>query len=409
MTSCFKMLMVRRGQVVLLWVFWLGLVLPAGLPAQGAQRAQSSGELLERANNLSLAGQHVEAEALYRQLLTRGGNDAVIYFNLANLYFRQNRIGPAAQAYRKVTELAPRFKNAYLNLGKLYYLGEDYPRALQTFKKYLATDAVDYDTLILAGSTAQRLRAYTTALRYYERALAVDDTIGDAYVLSAELYRELGDLPRAVEFLEQAELLVLDTRELNRIRGEFLVEAGAHEAAASAFAAVLSANNNVLNAQKKVLTTKAAAAAGNETKQAEELVLEPLSNSAVYLVSLQLSEAFEAAGLTNMAIFELKQTARAFPQRMEAIGYLEFLLLDAKRDEEAFAFFKELFAGNAKIQQTFKNILARAYNTGNTELMQAVLAFYEANELQDEYSVLVKNYLLTQVDTVVAASTAVSE
>ncbi|BBM89534.1 hypothetical protein COTS27_01238 [Spirochaetota bacterium] len=359
-------------------------------------RGQSAAILLEQANKFSEAGNFAEAERYYERVLEKGGNKAIVYFNLGNMYFRQDRLSAAVSYYRKVIKAAPLFKNAYLNLGKLYYAIGDYVRALGIFRGYLGVDGKDYDTLVLAGSAAVALRDYYVALRYFNDALASEGDRDEPYILIAQVYEAVGDIDRAIGYLDEAELVVSEASRLRRIRGEMYMAAGRYEAAASAFAAVLAGSGGDFAAGSEGDDFAAGGSSGEELSAEER-----------YYVAVQMVEAFEKAGLINLAIYDLKRLVVAYPRESEAVSYLEYLLLQEGRDREAFEFFGEFYVAERAqwdkrsreaVQSVFKNLLARAYNERDVTLMKDLLSYYDENDLNDEYAVLVRNYILAEAE-----------
>lgn len=73
--------------------------------------------LWQKANNLYTQQSYDSAAVLYEQLLTVGHNNAIVYYNLGNTYYRLNKIGNAVLNYERCLKLEPNNKQAQENLA----------------------------------------------------------------------------------------------------------------------------------------------------------------------------------------------------------------------------------------------------------------------------------------------------
>jgi tetratricopeptide (TPR) repeat protein len=60
-------------------------------------------------------GQYEEAAKIYEQVLASGVESGPLYFNLANSYFKQNKLGPAILNYERARRLLPRDSDVAAN------------------------------------------------------------------------------------------------------------------------------------------------------------------------------------------------------------------------------------------------------------------------------------------------------
>ncbi|GDX79507.1 hypothetical protein LBMAG42_13180 [Deltaproteobacteria bacterium] len=80
-------------------------------------QAFAGGEAEFQAANTAIAQNDMaKAEAHYRAALAAGGIDADVYYNLGNVLYRQEKLGPAILAWRRALALAPRDPDAAANL-----------------------------------------------------------------------------------------------------------------------------------------------------------------------------------------------------------------------------------------------------------------------------------------------------
>jgi len=70
----------------------------------------------QRANNFFQQKEYDSAAAYYEKISALAPQDAVIYYNLGNSYYRLNKIGPAVLNYQRTLNINPQFKEAQDNL-----------------------------------------------------------------------------------------------------------------------------------------------------------------------------------------------------------------------------------------------------------------------------------------------------
>lgn len=63
--------------------------------------------LWDRANTAYINGDYHRAVVLYEEILSRGLSSVKLYYNLANSYFKEDRLGKAILFYRRALRLAP--------------------------------------------------------------------------------------------------------------------------------------------------------------------------------------------------------------------------------------------------------------------------------------------------------------
>ena len=71
----------------------------------------------EKANSLYNNGNYAAAAQSYESILNNGLHSAEIYYNLANSYYKQSRVGPSVYYYEKALILAPKDKSILNNLA----------------------------------------------------------------------------------------------------------------------------------------------------------------------------------------------------------------------------------------------------------------------------------------------------
>ena len=87
----------------------------------GAAVSNDWTERFNQANDLYRQGRYREATPLYEKLVSEGAISTSLYYNLANVYFKQGQIGKAILFYERAIRLAPKDKEI---LGNLSYARE---------------------------------------------------------------------------------------------------------------------------------------------------------------------------------------------------------------------------------------------------------------------------------------------
>ncbi|OIQ19356.1 MAG: BatE protein [Flavobacterium sp. MedPE-SWcel] len=103
----------------------------------------------EEGNTLYTDGKYSEAAKKYESVLENKQESAEVYFNLANAYYKMNRVAPAIYNYEKALLLKPNYKDATINLGYAQKMAIDDIQAVPEvgFSKmvYNFTGAYHYD------------------------------------------------------------------------------------------------------------------------------------------------------------------------------------------------------------------------------------------------------------------------
>tara|TARA_B100000809_G_scaffold145973_1_gene143546 strand:- start:471 stop:1223 length:753 start_codon:yes stop_codon:yes gene_type:complete len=82
-------------------------------------------EDFKQANSHYNNSEYEEAKVLYSQLLIDGHFSAALYYNLGNVYYKLNEVGPAILYYEKANKLNPLNKDIRHNLAFAYKLTVD--------------------------------------------------------------------------------------------------------------------------------------------------------------------------------------------------------------------------------------------------------------------------------------------
>ena len=93
--------------------------------------AQSSYDLMERANALYRDGKFKQAITLYRKAESRGADPVATSFNIANSYYQLENLPEAAATYRKAIDFSNgAFSPALFNMASVYFRLKQYPECV---------------------------------------------------------------------------------------------------------------------------------------------------------------------------------------------------------------------------------------------------------------------------------------
>lgn len=105
-----------RACALALLVIALLAFVPRAADARGGE-GKPNAEIYNKANEYFAAKDYRNALRLYRELVERGVENAALYYNLGNTYFKTGNPGYAVLYYEKSLELAPFDRDVRANLG----------------------------------------------------------------------------------------------------------------------------------------------------------------------------------------------------------------------------------------------------------------------------------------------------
>lgn len=195
--SCFaslSSLVFRLSSVLLISLF---LALPVF-------SAQSSFDLMERANALYRSGKFKQAILLYRKAEDRGADPVAVSFNIANSYYQMDKYPEAAAAYRKAVDYSEgNFAPALFNMASVYFRLKQFPECIAVYHRALILDPDNISGWLYLGEAYTKTGDKVGALRAIENAYRLDkNDISIVYQLS-EANIALNDFDRAVSVIRE--------------------------------------------------------------------------------------------------------------------------------------------------------------------------------------------------------------
>lgn len=169
-----------------------------------AEAAQSSFDLMERANALYRSGKFTQAIILYRKAENRGADPIAASFNTANSYYQMEKYPEAAASYRKAVDYSEgKFAPALFNMASVYYRLKQYPECIAAYHRALKLEPQNVSGWLYLGEAYSRTGDKVGALRAVEKAYSLDKSdISIVYQLS-EANVALGDFDRATSVIRE--------------------------------------------------------------------------------------------------------------------------------------------------------------------------------------------------------------
>ena len=166
--------------------------------------AQSSFDLMERANALYRDGKFKQAILLYRKAEARGADPVAVSFNVANSYYQMGKFPEAAAAYRKAVDFSEgNFAPALFNMASVYFRLRQYPECIAVYHRALKLDPNNISGWLYLGEAYSKTGDKVGALRAIENAYRLDkNDISIVYQLS-EANIALNDFDRAVAVIRE--------------------------------------------------------------------------------------------------------------------------------------------------------------------------------------------------------------
>ena len=166
--------------------------------------AQSSYDLMERANALYRDGKFKQAITLYRKAESRGADPVATSFNIANSYYQLENLPEAAATYRKAIDFSNgTFSPALFNMASVYFRLKQYPECVAAYHRALKLEPENVSGWLYLGEAYSKTGDAVGALRAIEKAYQLDkEDISIVYQLS-EVNIALNDFERAVAVIRE--------------------------------------------------------------------------------------------------------------------------------------------------------------------------------------------------------------
>ncbi len=195
----------------------------------------SLAQLLHTAVEYHRAGQLVEAERLYRQIIAAAPQTADAWQLLGALDFQQGRHAEAVEHIQRALDLGSRHTGLYNNLGAaLRALGRN-DEAIVALRQSLDLDPRNAGAWNNLGNALKETGQLDQVQAAYQRAVELDPKLADAHDNLARLFQSQHAIDRAIHHYRQSVQHKPHNPRSHNNLGTLLLLAGQREAALHAF------------------------------------------------------------------------------------------------------------------------------------------------------------------------------
>jgi tetratricopeptide (TPR) repeat protein len=173
-------------------------------PAAGGGAGGGGDQLraaFKNAIDLAQAGKLDEAEAAYKELLTKAPSIPEIHYNLGFLYSQKKDWASAEAAFLKALEVKPDYGDATVALARVYQDSGQGQKAIELMSKGAAGS--DPKAQFNLGIMLMNQNKDEEALAAFQKAVELDPTNAEALFYIGTRSLQLGRLPEAVAALEK--------------------------------------------------------------------------------------------------------------------------------------------------------------------------------------------------------------
>lgn len=166
--------------------------------------------------------QHTEARDELQRLVAEHGDNAVVHFDLGNLYYADEQMDKALLHYEKCAQLAsdnPVYLKNYADL--LYSEKKDVDGALAHYEQILVQRPEDIQSLMMTGHLCVSLKRFDQAATYYDRVLELEPWNAEAQQFLDRVKAHTGTHPDTIspeQTYERCQELVRSGRTQEAIR-----------------------------------------------------------------------------------------------------------------------------------------------------------------------------------------------
>jgi tetratricopeptide (TPR) repeat protein len=179
-------------------------------------------DLLEKARAHHRAGQLVEAEAVYRQILKTASDHSVALNLLGAIAYQAGKYEVAVGLIERAIEGNPGNAEAYFNRGNALYALERYPEAVESYDQAIELNPGHAEAHNNRGSALDALGQTQAALESYGKALGLKPNYADAHGNRGIALYGCGEFQAALESYDQAILLQPESGAYHLGRGNAL-------------------------------------------------------------------------------------------------------------------------------------------------------------------------------------------
>ena len=185
------------------------------LPADSAQpgvisardtysRSLASNKLFTSARQAAAKKQYQTAVELLQQITTVDGKDFEVWFELANIHFRQKKLAEAENEYLRAIDVHSEYFPALLNLGRLELFQKQFDVAIKVLGQAVNLRPDSADANYFLGEAYLQSKRGSSAVMFFNEALRLDPRgMAEVHLQLARLYNHAGMKDKASAEYEQ--------------------------------------------------------------------------------------------------------------------------------------------------------------------------------------------------------------
>ncbi len=135
--------------------------------------------------------------------LARDSQDASIHYQLAQLFYKDQRLDDARAHYKQAAALDPSYRNAYNNFGPVYFKLGRLADSEGEYRKALTLDPDDADASYGLADLCAAQRRWHEAIHHYRRARELRSDDGRAHLGLGYVYAKIRDWVSAEDELRR--------------------------------------------------------------------------------------------------------------------------------------------------------------------------------------------------------------
>jgi tetratricopeptide (TPR) repeat protein len=174
---------------------------------------------LTKANDLYDKKDYAGAIAAYKDMLTKFPDAYIIWRNIGNCYFVQEKYGEAEAAYKEILAKDPNNVDALISIGNCYANQGDTDKALEWYGKVSLDKINDANSLYAIGLAYFKASKLDDAVACFKKAVSLDEQNADALYQLGLTYTALQNKPEAIAVFEQYLKLDPDSERADQVKG----------------------------------------------------------------------------------------------------------------------------------------------------------------------------------------------
>ncbi len=184
--------------------------------SQAKNRAHGEA-LYKNALDHHIQGDLINAEKAYKEAISTGYLNEILFSNLGVIYKNSGRPEEAIILYKKAIEQNHNYPDAYSNLGNLYKDLGNLDQALAFTLKSVELKPDNPDALINLGGIYQAMGDIEESAEYLKKALAMNPHLPEALYMSSNTLEDVNTAHSLLEKIEEVDQKSLPLRDKSKI------------------------------------------------------------------------------------------------------------------------------------------------------------------------------------------------